>query len=120
MPSTTQVSNPEDGMTVTTRGIRVPDKHSDSWQLLTGACSALEDLHQPGSSVEAHKQLTGAQVGGGDGGDVVQHVQLMHVLEGDLLPQLQVDEVERLLGGQLVLTQQLHQEGGQTCRQQVG
>lgn len=78
----------------------------------TRSCSPLQDLHQPGGSVEAHKQLASAQVGGRDGCDVVQHIQLVHILEGNLLAQLEINEMKSLLGCQFVLTQQLHQERG--------
>lgn len=84
---------------------------------LTGSSSSLQDLNQPGGSVQTHQQLAGAQVGRGYGGNVVQHVQLVYILEGHLLSKLKVDEMQSLLCGQLILAQQLHQEGGESCSQ---
>lgn len=95
------------------------NRHGQRQYSRTRSSSPLEDLYQSGRSVQAHQQLAGAQVRRRDGGDVVQHVQLMYVLEGHLLPELQVNQMQSLLGGQLVLTQQLHQERSEPCRQRL-
>lgn len=59
-------------------------------------------------------------MGGRDGGYVIQHVQLMHILEGHLLPELQIYEVQSLLGGQLILAEQFHQEWSEPCETKQG